>query len=129
MSFLLLDSAAATTIALYAGNHQVAPPSTRLPVDPKVSVTDVDGNPVQGVSVTFAVTGGGGSLAGSAVQTTDIGGFASVGWVLGASPGTDTLTATVGFLTGSPVTFTATDTVSAAAWADPCGLCAVAFPS
>lgn len=127
MSFLVLDSAAATTIAVSAGNHQVAPPSTRLPVDPQVLVTDGSGNPVQGVSVTFAVTAGGGSLVGSAVQTTDVGGFASIGWTLGASPGTDTLTATVGFLTGSPVTFTATDTVSAAAWADPCGACAVAF--
>src|SRR5207253_2837907 len=49
-------------------------------------------------------------------QTTNGSGIATVGsWTLSATAGSNTLTATSGSLTGSPVTFTATGTVGAAA--------------
>jgi len=65
-----------------------------------------------GVSVTFAVTGGGGTVTGAS-QVTDVSGKATVGeWVLGPNSGANTLTASVAGsgITGNPVTFTATGT-------------------
>jgi adhesin/invasin len=104
-----------TDIALNAGDNQSAVAGTVVPADPSVKVTDGGGNPVAGVSVTFAIASGGGSLSG-ANQTTNAAGIATVGsWTLGALVGTNTLTASSGGLNGSPVTFTATGTVGAAA--------------
>lgn len=101
----------ATGMAAFAGNGQVATVGTAVNVPPVVSVFDMSGNPVSGVTVTFAVASGGGSITGSTVQT-DANGHAAVGsWTLGAAPGPNTLTATVAGLQGSPVTFTATGAV------------------
>lgn len=125
MSFLVLDSAAATTIVLWVGDNQVVGPGDQVPINPTVRLTDTNGNPVQDVSVTFAVASGGGSLLGSAVQSTDSGGFASIGWALGASPGSNTLTATVAGLNGSPVTFHASDVLSSGGWTSPSAFAAV----
>jgi hypothetical protein len=106
---------AATTIAINGGNNQTAPAGSALPVNPSVLVTDAGGNPIAGVSVTFAVASGGGSITGGAA-TTDAGGIATVGsWTLGTTPGANTLTATSPGLTGSPRTFTATGTTGSAA--------------
>jgi adhesin/invasin len=105
----------ATTIAIAGGNNQSAVAGTTLPVNPSVLVTDAGGNPVAGVSVTFAVASGGGSITGGSA-TTDAAGIAAVGsWTLGTTPGANTLTATSAGLTGSPRTFTATGTTGAAA--------------
>ena len=55
---------------------------------------DSHGNPVPGVSVTFAVVSGGGSVTGSAA-TTNAAGIATVGgWTLGAVAGANTLDST-----------------------------------
>ncbi len=79
-----------------------------VPTKPSVKVTDLDGNPVSGVNVTFAITSGNGSMTGGA-QVTNGAGVATVGsWTADANPGTNTMTATSAGLTGSPVTFTAT---------------------
>ena len=71
-----------------------------------------NGNLLTGVTVTFTVTSGGGTVTG-ATQTTDASGIATVGqWVLGPNLGINTLTATAagsGFV-GNPVTFVATGT-------------------
>ncbi|HXI20903.1 MAG TPA: Ig-like domain-containing protein, partial [Gemmatimonadales bacterium] len=73
---------------------------------PSVQVYDLNDNPLPGATVTFAVTGGGGSVTGG-TQTTDANGSATVGgWRLGQTVGANTLTATVSGL--APVTFTAT---------------------
>jgi adhesin/invasin len=104
----------ATTIALSAGDGQPATVGTRVATDPTVLVTDAHGNPVQGASVTFAVVSGGGSTT-AASATTDASGIATVGWTLGTTPGANTLSATSGSLSGSPVTFHATGTVGPAA--------------
>ena len=61
------------------------------------------------------MTGGGGSILGSATVLTGSDGISRVGgWTLGASPGPNTLRATVTGtgITGNPVTFTATATLA-----------------
>jgi adhesin/invasin len=106
----------ATQMALNAGDGQTATVNTAVAIAPSVIVRDAANNPVAGVSVTFAVGLGGGSITG-ANATTNASGIATVGsWTLGPTAGTNnnTLTATATGLTGSPVTFTASATAGAA---------------
>jgi adhesin/invasin len=104
----------AATIALNAGNNQTATVGTAVTTAPSVLVSDAYNNPVSGVSVTFAVASGGGSVTGASA-TTNASGIATVGsWMLGTTAGANTLTATSAGLTGSPVTFTATGVAGAA---------------
>src|SRR5712691_12801813 len=56
-------AAPAALISAQAGNGQTAVAGSALPISPAVLVTDRFGNPIAGVSVAFAVTGGGGSVA------------------------------------------------------------------
>jgi hypothetical protein len=82
-------------ISKIAGDSQTATAGTVLPVRPAVQVTDSLGAVVSGVSVSFAVTGGGGSIAGANVVT-GADGIATAGdWKLGVTPGTNDVTATV----------------------------------
>src|SRR5690606_34695737 len=114
-STISITAGAATQIALNGGDGQSAPVSTAVAAAPAVLVTDASGNPVGGVSVTFAVTAGGGSLGGSGIVNTNASGIAtSPAWTLGATAGTNTLTARRAGLTGSPVTFNATSAGGAA---------------
>jgi hypothetical protein len=101
---------AATQIALNAGNSQSATVGTAVSTPLSVVVRDASSNPVAGVNVTFAVTGGGGSLGAPAVVATNAGGIATAPtWTLGTTAGTNTVTATgAGTLSGNPVLFTAT---------------------
>lgn len=97
-------AAGPATIVLYGGSV-IGSPSTALATPPSVLVRDANGNAVPDVSVTFAVTAGGGSITGG-TQTTDAGGIARVGaWTLGSAVGVNTLTATVTGL--APLTLTA----------------------
>jgi len=106
--------APAALISAQAGNGQTAVAGSALPIAPAVLVTDRFGNPITGATVTFAVTGGGGSVANSS-PATGSNGIASAGpWTLGTQAGANTLTATRAGLTGSPVTFTATGINAAA---------------
>jgi len=101
---------AATQIAINAGNNQTATVGTAVATAPSVTVNDAFGNPVSGVTVTFAVGSGGGSATGL-ITNTNSSGIATVGsWTLGTIAGANTLTATSTGLTGSPVTFNATGT-------------------
>ncbi len=98
----------ATKIALKAGDAQSASAGAAVAIAPSVVVTDAKSKPVAGVSVTFAVATGGGSVTGPSAKT-NASGIAKVGsWKLGTAAGANTLTATSAGLTGSPVTFTAT---------------------
>jgi alpha-tubulin suppressor-like RCC1 family protein len=107
----VITSGAATQIALNGGNNQSALVNTAVATPPSVIVRDQFNNPVSGVTVTFAVAAGGGSLTGGS-QTTDATGIATVGsWTLGPTAEPNTLTATATGLSGSPVTFTATGQV------------------
>lgn len=109
----LTDRAAVTVVTAMAriesaeGDGQQAAVGAPVAVRPAVRVLDAQGNPMSGVRVTFAVTGGGGSIDG-ADQTTDADGIARAGaWTLGPSPGTNTLEARTDSVAGSPVIFTA----------------------
>jgi hypothetical protein len=107
---VVINAGTATSIAINAGNNQTAIVGTAVSVNPSVIVKDVSNNPVSGVSVTFAVASGGGSITGENAST-NASGIATVGsWTLGTTAGANTLTATSTGLTGSPVTFTATGT-------------------
>ena len=87
---------------------QAAVVSSPVTARPAVTATDLSGNPVAGVPVVFAVTGGGGTLTG-ANQTTGGDGIATVqSWTLGSATGLNTVSATSAGLEGSPVSFTAT---------------------
>lgn len=94
-----------TIIALSAGDHQVGPASSVLTNPLVVIAHDGHGNPASGVTVTWAVSGGG-SVSSTSTQT-NAAGTASVTRTLGgAGVAHDTATATG--LTGSPVVFTDT---------------------
>ena len=108
-------SGTADQIAALAGNGQTADAGTAVAVDPSVVVTDSHGNPVSGTAITFAAASGGGSVTGGSAVT-NASGVATVGsWTLGDTAGSNTLTATNAGLSGSPVTFTATGRIGAAA--------------
>src|SRR6185437_4957015 len=81
---------------------------TAVATTPGAKVTDQFGNPVSGVSVTFALAAGGarnGSITGT-TPTTNGSGVASLGtWTLGSFAGPDTVVATSAGLTGSPFNF------------------------
>ncbi|HEX7020852.1 MAG TPA: hypothetical protein VF159_12615 [Gemmatimonadaceae bacterium] len=65
-----------------------------------VKVTDADGRPVAGATVTFAVTRGNGSV-GTRVATSDRTGQASTSWTLGTVAGANEVTASVSGLATS----------------------------
>jgi len=71
---------------------------------PTVLVTDGRNKPLAGVTVSFAITKGGGTVS-SSTQTTGVTGRASVQWTLGRRFGENELAATVSGL--EPVTFSA----------------------
>ena len=73
---------------------------------PRVRVVDRFGNPVPNVPVAWQVIAGEGTVA-SPITNTDADGEASVEWTLGNRIGVRKLTAAVGSVSGSPITFTA----------------------
>ncbi|MEQ1855553.1 MAG: hypothetical protein ABL963_03730, partial [Longimicrobiales bacterium] len=115
---LRITSGLPDAIALHSGDGQSAAAGSAVATAPSVRVLDPLGNGVPGVSVTFAVASGGGSVTG-ANAATDASGIARVGsWTLGtaAGSGNNALTATAGVtVTGNPVTFTASATAASAA--------------
>lgn len=98
---------AAATLEIVAGNGQTAPPNAPLPAMLAVRVTDTFGNPVQGATVTWTVTGGGGTLTPASV--TGANGIAQAQWTLGPAAGPNTATASTPGT--APVSFTATGQV------------------
>jgi hypothetical protein len=101
----------AKTITLVSGNSQSGTVGQALSSPFVVKVTDASSNPVSGVSVTFAVTAGGGTVTPATVSS-DSQGLASATLTLGSVAGANTVTASSGTLTGSPITFTATGSVA-----------------
>ena len=113
---IAIGAGGATQIALHLGNNQSATAGSAVAIPPAVIVRDGSDNPVAGVDVTFAVTGGGGTVQPTAAIATDVNGVATVtSWTLGAAVGANELRATATGLSGSPVIFAATGTVGAAA--------------
>ena len=80
-----------TSLVIVSGDGQTVSATQRAPVAPVVQVTD--GNfGVAGITVTFAVTGGGGSVTPS-TAVTDADGRASTVWRMGAGAGANAITA------------------------------------
>src|SRR5262249_35242806 len=92
-----------TTLELRSGNGQTSAPGQSVLVDPSVVVRNQDGALLSGVTVTFVVVQGGGTVQ-SATATTNSQGVATPGdWTLGPLPGVNVLEARVASLT--PVRF------------------------
>ena len=97
----------ATQMALNGGNSQTGCINNPLATAHSVIVRDGHTNPKGSVTVTWVVGDGGGTVSSTA-PVTGSNGVAMVTRTLGPSPGTNTDTARVNALTGSPVNFTAT---------------------
>ena len=96
---------AAAVLAKSSGDSQDGAIGQAVPEPVVAQLQDEFGNGVAGGVVTFAVTGGGGSVSPATV-TTDAAGLASTTWTMGPTVGAATLSATA---TGFPsVVFTAT---------------------
>jgi adhesin/invasin len=76
----------ASDIRIVSGNSQTAPAGSRLPAGLVVQVLDADDNPVSGVTVTWSVEAGGGSVS-PATAATGADGQASTVWTLGSGIG------------------------------------------
>ena len=106
-----------TKVAGTDGNSAIA--GTTLTPDPAVCLTVTHhgvSSPLGNEPVTFTVMTGGGTVGGlsSLTATTDLAtGCADTPWVLGTTPGPNTLIVTA-LASGSPLTFTATGTARAA---------------
>jgi hypothetical protein len=80
------------TLSIAAGDGQSANVGAAVAIAPKVHVADQFGNAVPGVTITFSVAGGGGSVGAPTTPVTGVTGDASVGsWTLGAGPALNTL--------------------------------------
>jgi hypothetical protein len=102
---------AAATIAAASVTPQSVEAGTPASDPPTALVTDGAGNPVAGVPVTFALTAGGGTIDPTTPVTTNDQGLAQLTtWLMGATAGANSVTASAAGLSGSPVPFDATGT-------------------
>jgi hypothetical protein len=111
---IIVPVSAANSIVMHAGNSQSATVDTDVTTPPGVIVRDSAGAPIAGISVTFDVTTGGGSVSPSSVTTDSDGTAAVTSWKLGTTAGSNTLSASAANDTTS-FTFTATGTAGPAA--------------
>lgn len=87
-----VNAAGPASIAVNNGNSQTARVGTAIVTDPSVLVRDAFLNPVPNVTVTFSVTGGGGSAVAPATPLTNSSGIATAGgFVLGGTSADDAL--------------------------------------
>lgn len=99
-------SVTAGTLVVSAGSDQTATVGTAVSANPAVLVRDNSGAPVSGVTVTFSVASGGGSIANGTVATNPQGIAVAGPWVLGSAEGGNTLVANAASFTS--VSFAAT---------------------
>lgn len=99
------------SIAVNAGNNQVGAAGTALPESLAVIVRDQGGAALGGVTVTFTVLAGGGSVSPGS-RATGADGIAKTRRTLGTNAGTQTVLATAGSLT--PVQFSAVSQINGA---------------
>jgi VCBS repeat-containing protein len=102
---LTATAGTASGVSIVSGNGQTGAAGAPLGAMLVVKVADGSGNPVSGATVTWTVTAGGGA-PNPASSTTDANGQAATTWTLGATPGANTLDASVAGV--GTVTFTAT---------------------
>jgi hypothetical protein len=104
---LTTDAPTPRTLGIISGDSQSATAGSALPEPLTVIVIDQYGSPSASVTVTWAITSGGGSLS-AASTTTDANGVTSVTYTTGLTPGSATITATVAGI--GTLTFLATIT-------------------
>ena len=99
-------------LEIEAGDAQSGVVAAALAVEPRVRVLSSNGKRVRGVTVTFQVSAGGGTVTSNSAVT-DSRGIASAGeWTIGSRAGSNTLSASVSGL--SAINFSATGTAGAA---------------
>ena len=115
VNFVASATAPPTQMALFSGDAQTGTAGQALAQPLVVLVRDAASAPVAGVTVTWQVTAGGGTLT-APTSFTDAAGHASIGLTVGAIAGAanQTVTAAVTGLAGSPVSFTASVVAAAA---------------
>jgi hypothetical protein len=99
-----ITGGSASAIQAVSGGGQSGTVASTLDEPYIVRVADALGNPVAGVTITWTVTEGGGTIA-PAQGTTDERGEARASHTLGTSAGSQTVAAAAAGLTRSPVTF------------------------
>jgi len=99
------------SITKNAGDAQVGAAGTALAESLAVIVRDQGSAPLAGVTVTFAIAAGGGSVSPTS-RVTDAAGVAKTRRTLGPNAGTQTVTASAGNLT--PVQFSAVSQINGA---------------
>ncbi|RYD89794.1 MAG: hypothetical protein EOP50_16980, partial [Sphingobacteriales bacterium] len=103
-SALTISAGAAATISVVSGNTQSGTAGSAVASPLVVLVQDSEGNPIPNATVTFAATGGGGSVSPTST-TTNASGQAQTTFTLGNTAGSNTAQATSG---GQSVSFSAT---------------------
>jgi len=88
---------APNTVAVSAGNNQVGAAGAALAESLAVLTLDATGAPLEGVTITFAVTAGGGSVS-PVSRATNAAGIAKTRFTLGPNAGTQTVTGSAGAL-------------------------------
>jgi hypothetical protein len=107
-TYAILRRGPPSSVTVTAGAGQSAVVGSTLPVAPSVTVRDAEGLAYAGVTVTFAVASGGGSITG-ATQVTNASGVATLGgWTLGSTVGTQSLTASSTGAAAATISATAT---------------------
>jgi hypothetical protein len=97
------------SVTVQAGDGQQAAAGSLVPVNPSVLIKSASGAAVAGVTVTFSVDSGGGTIIGG-TAVTNASGVATLGsWSLGPAAGRNVLRVTVTGL--APMFFTATATI------------------
>jgi hypothetical protein len=100
------DPSIPTAVEYVDGSGQSGNTGDALPAPLTVKVTNLVGDPVPGIEVSWFVVSGGGRIS-SGTTTSDADGLVQVSWVLGPIVGPQTVQA-VSSLSGSPVSFAAT---------------------
>jgi hypothetical protein len=103
--FVASTPGAPADMAILAGESQDAEFGSTVDIAPTVLVQDQFGNPAAGATITFTVTGGGGSVSSPTVAADGDGVAMVSSWRIGGGPGPHTLRAEAG--TAAPVEFTA----------------------
>jgi alpha-tubulin suppressor-like RCC1 family protein/pimeloyl-ACP methyl ester carboxylesterase len=98
-------------LSVASGDAQSGAPGRPLPLSLGALVSDAAGVPVPGVSISFTVASGGGSLSATTVSTNSDG-IARTQWTLGPQTGDQSVTATAPAFAAAPVTFHGTATTT-----------------
>ncbi len=84
-----------STLTPVGGNGQTGVVGSALEIPPSVRVRDSYGNAVEGASVDFLVTSGGGFVVSTQAEADPTGVASSGAWTLGTNPGPNTLSASL----------------------------------